>query len=243
MSRILVINPNSSTPCGDGISAALDPFRFPGGPRLDVVTLADGPPGIYSWQDWHAAVEPLCRIVAADAAGETRADAYVIACASDPGIDAVRALTPRPVLGVFRCAVASALAQAERFGVVALAEASKGRHLLALRSMGVEPRLAGEIAMNVSLESLLDAEAARERLIATAGALVDAGAGVVILGCTGMSGHRAAMEAAIGVRVIDPCQAAAALAIGLMGGAASSVAREKSMRRAKPAGPPLRPAR
>ncbi len=222
MAQILVVNPNSSRACGDGISAAIAPFRFPGGPRLDVVTLADGPPGIYSWRDWHAAVEPLCRAVeSADA------DAYVIACASDPGIEAVRALTSRPVLGVFRCAVAAALLRADRFGVIALVDASKGRHLLALRSLGVEGRLAAEIAMNVSIDTLLDEQAARKSLIETARALVEAGAGAVILGCTGMAGHRAAIEAACGAPVIEPCQAAAAQAIGIvMASAPMSAARQ-----------------
>ena len=217
MARILVINPNASRACGDGISAALEPLRFAGGPLLDVVTLEDGPPGIYSWRDWHAAVEPLVRCVS-----RTEADVYVIACASDPGIEAVRACTTRPVLGVFRCAVASALVQAERFGVIALVEASKGRHMLALRSLGVEARLAAEIAMNVSIEALLDPLLTRSRLIQTASLLVQAGAGVVVLGCTGMAQHRAAVEDAVGVPVIEPCQAAAALAIGIVGAATAT---------------------
>jgi Asp/Glu/hydantoin racemase len=38
----------------------------------------------------------------------------------------------------------------------------------------------------------------------------------VILGCTGMAGHRAAIEQAIGVPVIEPCQAAAAQALGIV---------------------------
>jgi Asp/Glu/hydantoin racemase len=36
---------------------------------------------------------------------------------------------------------------------------------------------------------------------------------VVILGCAGMAGHRSAVEEACGLPVIEPCQAAAALAI------------------------------
>ncbi|MBN8925998.1 MAG: Asp/Glu racemase [Rhodospirillales bacterium 69-11] len=209
MARILVINPNSSRPCSDGIDDALAPFRFPRGPSFDVVTLAEGPPGIYSWQDWHAVVDPLCRFVARETA-----DVVVIACASDPGIEAVRAVTPVPVLGVFRCAVAAAVARTERFGVIALVDASKARHLAALRTMGLEQRLAAEIAMNVSIDTLLDPDAAREHLVATARDLVAQGAGAVILGCTGMAHHRAAIEAACGVPVIEPCQAAAAQALG-----------------------------
>ncbi|HTI84715.1 MAG TPA: aspartate/glutamate racemase family protein, partial [Acetobacteraceae bacterium] len=120
MARILVVNPNSSIACSDGITAALAPFRLPGAPEFHVVTLREGPPAIYDWRDWHGVVEPLCRLVEREPA-----DAYVIACASDPGIEAVRATTTRPVFGVFRSAVAIATARAERFGVVAIVDASK----------------------------------------------------------------------------------------------------------------------
>jgi Asp/Glu/hydantoin racemase len=208
MARILVINPNRSADCTAGIDAAVAGFRRPGGPAIDVVDLPEGPPAIYSWRDWHAAVEPLCRRVERETA-----DVYVIACASDPGIEAVRALTPRPVLGVFRSAVAAAVARAERFGVIAIVDASKARHMAALRAMGLEARLAAEVALNVKMETLLDPEAARARLIDAARACAAAGAGAVILGCTGMAHHRAIVEREAGVPVIDPCQAAATLAL------------------------------
>jgi Asp/Glu/hydantoin racemase len=208
MARILVVNPNSSEPCSAGIAAAIAPFRHPGGPEFEVVTLREGPPAIYSWQDWHSVVGPLCRLVQHQAA-----DAYVIACASDPGIEALRAATPRPVLGVFRCAVAAAVARTERFGVVAIVEASKARHLAALRAIGLEARLAAEVALNVTMETLLEPETTRTHLVAAARACVQAGAGAVVLGCTGMAHHRAAVEDAAGVAVIDPCQAAAAMAL------------------------------
>ncbi|MGE0223878.1 MAG: aspartate/glutamate racemase family protein [Acetobacteraceae bacterium] len=209
MARILVVNPNCSPDCSAGISEAIAPFRFPDGPALDVVTLAEGPPAIYSWRDWHGVVEPLCRLIE-----RTPADVYVIACASDPGIEAARASTDRPVLGVFRSALATAAARAERFGVIAIVDASKARHMAALRAMGLESRLAAEVALNVTMETLLRPEAARARLIAAGQELARAGAETVILGCTGMAHHRAAIEDAVGLPVIEPCQAAAALALG-----------------------------
>ena len=211
MTRILVINPNSSTACSAGISAALAPFRLPGGAVFDVATLAEGPPAIYDWQDWHGVVGPLCRLIEREAA-----DGYVIACASDPGIEAARAVTPLPVFGVFRCAVAAAVARAERFGVIAIVEASKARHAAALRAMGLEGRLACEVALNVSMETLLQPDAARARLIAAARECVAAGAQTIILGCTGMAHHRRATEDDAGVPVIEPCQTAAGIVLGAL---------------------------
>ena len=208
MARILIINPNRSQACTAGIDAAIAPFRNPSGPALDVVDLPEGPPAILSWRDWHSVVEPLCRRVEHDPA-----DAYIIACASDPGLEAVRAATTRPVIGVFRAAVAAAITRSERFGVIAIVDASKARHMAALRAMGLEHRLAAEIAMNVAMDTLLDPIAARAGLIAAAQSCVAAGSGAVILGCTGMAAHRAAIEAACGAPVIEPCQAAAAMAL------------------------------
>jgi Asp/Glu/hydantoin racemase len=40
------------------------------------------------------------------------------------------------------------------------------------------------------------------------------GADVIVMGCTGMVRHRRPLEAALGVPVIDPTQAAVAMAIG-----------------------------
>jgi allantoin racemase len=221
MARILLINPNRSTDCTAGIDAAVACFRHPGGPAIDVVDLPEGPPAIYTWRDWHAVVEPLCRRIereSADAPAHVPVDVFVIACASDPGIDAARATTPRPVLGVFRSAVAAAVAHAERFGVIAIVDASKARHLAALRAIGLEGRLTAEVALNVSMETLLEPATVRASLIEAAKTCIAAGAGTVILGCTGMAHHRASVEAAVGVPVIEPCQATVALALATVAG-------------------------
>jgi len=208
MHRILVINPNSSHACSAGIDAALAPFRWRGGPSFDVATLAEGPPAIYDWRDWHAVVDPMCRLIAREPA-----DVYVVACGSDPGIEAARAVTRQPVFGVFRSAVAAAVARAERFGVIAIVASSEARHRAALRAMGLEARLAAEAPLNVSMETLLEPVTARARMAAAAKLLTEAGAETIVLACTGMAHHRAAVEDAAGVPVIEPCQAAAAQAL------------------------------
>lgn len=211
MARILVINPNSSGPCSAGIDAAVDRFRLPGAPAIEVATLREGPPEVATWQHWHAVVGPMCALIEREPA-----DAYVIACASDPGIEAARAVTRQPVLGIFRSAVATAVARAERFGVIAMVDSSIARHAATLRAMGLESRLAGEVPMNLPMETLLDPVAARAGLVRAAETLRAMGAETLILGCTGMAHHRAAVQEAAGVPVIEPTQAAVALAIGAL---------------------------
>jgi allantoin racemase len=208
--RILFINPNRSAACGAGIDAALAPFRAPGHPALEVVSLPEGPPAICSWADWFAAAGPILACIARE---EARTDAFVIACASDPALPAAREATRRPVFGMFSAAVAQALALAGAFGVIALARASVARHALALAQLGVERRLAAEIPLDVSMETLLDPVAVRSRMASAGRDLAAAGAGAIVLGCAGMAHHAAAIEDAAGIPVVEPAQAAAAAAL------------------------------
>lgn len=85
-----------------------------------------------------------------------------------------------------------------------------------MRAMGLEARLAGEVALNVSMDSLLDPGAARSALITAGKELAAMGAETIILGCTGMAHHRVALREAVGLPVIEPSQAAVALAVGLI---------------------------
>lgn len=207
--RILVINPNSNQAVTAGISAALDEFRQPSGPEIDCITLSDGPFGVESQADIDA-VAPLLR-QAVEARDDY--DAYIVACYSDPGLQACRTATDKPVYGIQESAVSAALAQAPAFGVAAIAEASIKRHLVYLDSLGASGRLAGERPLNMSVAQTGD-DQTLPRLIEVAIELRDEdGAGVVILGCTGMARHRVPLQAAIGIPVIDPTQAAVARAL------------------------------
>ncbi|MGF1554341.1 MAG: aspartate/glutamate racemase family protein [Paracoccaceae bacterium] len=206
---ILVVNPNSNEAVTEGLDAALDPFRAPGRPAIECLTLAEGPFGIESQLDADAVILPLARLV------ERRADAsaVVIACYSDPGLDACRSVTRAPVLGIGEAGIMTALARADRFGVIAVAEGSIPRHLRALRRMGVLERLAGERAAGLSVAESAG-EAAFERLATVGAALVGDGARAVVLGCAGMARHRAALEDRLDIAVIDPTHAAVAIALG-----------------------------
>lgn len=206
--RILVINPNASLACTQGIAAALAPLPLPAGLALEVTHLPEGPPAIGSWEDWHSVALPLCRLVEREPAA-----AYVIACVSDPGLEAVRAATRRPVLGMFRCAVAAAITRAERFGIIGFVAASQARQRRALQAMGLEERLAAWAPLDLPMEVLCDPVAPRARIAATAQRLAEQGAEAIILGCTGLAGHAALVGDAAGLPVIEPCEAAGAMAL------------------------------
>jgi len=208
--RIRVINPNSDEAITRGIDEALDPLRFEAGPEIVCSTLAEGPLGIENQQHVESVTLPLRKLVEFDNAS----DAFVIACYSDPGLHVCREGTERPVFGIAECGVLTALARAERFGVIAILQRSIARHMRYLRQMGLMDRLAGERPLELSV-----AESASEttlpRMIEVGRALKDQdGANAIVMGCAGMARHRKPLEDALGIPVIDPTQVAVTMAIG-----------------------------
>src|ERR1700761_5358633 len=209
--RILVINPNSNQLVTEGLEQALRPLDFAGGPEIVCTTLAEGPYGVESQADADSVVMPLRRLVEAD----NSSAAFVIACYSDPGLHACREATDRPVFGIAECGVLTALARADSFGVIAIAQRSIRRHVRYLRQMGLMDRLAGERPLNMSVAETASGEGTLSKMIEVGRALKEQdGAGAIVMGCAGMARLRRGLEDALQIPVIDPTQAATAMAIG-----------------------------
>jgi Asp/Glu/hydantoin racemase len=209
--RIMVINPNSNRVVTSGLAEALKPLAFADGPEIVCETLAEGPFGVESQADVEAVALPLRRMVEAD----TVSAAFVIACYSDPGLHVCREGTPRPVFGIAECGVMAALTRADRFGVLAIAQRSIPRHLRYLRQMGLIDRLAAERPLDMTVAETASGEGTLAKMISVGRALKDEdGAGAIVMGCAGMARHRAPLEQALGIPVIDPTQAAVTMALG-----------------------------
>ena len=146
--RIVVINPNSNQTVTEGMAEGLKPLLISGGPEIECITLEEGPFGIESQEDVDAVVFPLRECVS----NIEKADAYVIACYSDPGLDVCRKATRKPVFGIQESGVLTALSQGNKFGVIAITDGSIKRHLRYLRQMKVMERLAKERSANLSVE-------------------------------------------------------------------------------------------
>ncbi len=209
--RIVVVNPNSNEAVTRGLDEALRPLAFAEGPEIVCTTLAEGPYGIETQADVESVAMPLRRLIESD----NGADAFIIACYSDPGLHVCREGTDRPVFGIAESGVLTALARAETFGVIAIKQRSIRRHVRYLRQMGLTERLAGERPLEMSVAETASGEGTLDRLIDVGRELRDEdGAGAIVMGCAGMARHRRALEEALGVPVIDPTQAAVAMALG-----------------------------
>lgn len=211
--RILVINPNSNEAVTEGLRQAVKPLTYADGPEIVCETLAEGPFGIETQEHVESVTLPLRRKV--ESAND--ADAFIIACYSDPGLFVAREGTSRPVFGIAECGVLTALARADRFGVIAIKSRSIPRHIRYLRQMGLMERLAGERPLEMSVAETASGEGTLARMITIGRELKDLdGAGAIVMGCAGMARHRKPLEDALGIPVIDPTQAAVTMAIGTL---------------------------
>jgi Asp/Glu/hydantoin racemase len=81
--------------------------------------------------------------------------------------------------------------------------------------MGLMDRFAGERPLEMSVGEAATGDKTLDRMVEIGRDLRDHdGAGVIVMGCAGMARHRRPLEQALGIPVIDPTQAAVAMAIG-----------------------------
>lgn len=209
---IYVINPNSSQHVTDGINHAVDPMRAMSSVKIEARTLAEGPPGIETQAHVDGVIGPM---LAHCAALEEGASAFVVACYSDPGLAALREQSARPVLGIAEASILTAMTMGQRFGILSILSRSIPRHMRYVGAMGVMDRLAADMPLELGVLDLQDRTRTFERLKTVGTSLRDtAMADVVILGCAGMTAFRTDLEEYLSIPVVEPCQAAVAMAIG-----------------------------
>lgn len=209
---IYVINPNSTERVTRELDAALAPLRMAGGPAIECVTMAKGPPGIQSQRDADGLVPDLLALAASL---EDAARAFVVACFSDPGLHALREQSRRPVLGIAECGILTALTLGHRYGVIAMMRSSIARQLRYIGAMGAGERFVGNLPVELGIAEMANERVTLDRLIAVGRELRDARqADVLVMGCAGMARFREPLERALAVPVVEPAQAAVAMAIG-----------------------------
>jgi allantoin racemase len=213
--RIHVVNPNTTASMTDKIAAAA---RAVAGSATTVTATQPefGPASIEGYYDEAFAVPGLlARIAEADA---TDADAHVIACFDDTGLDAARTLARAPVVGIGEAAFHLASLVAGKFSVVTTLARSIAAIEYNLVRYGLASRCARVRAADVPVLSLEEANSpARTRIDAEIEtAKRDDGAEAIVLGCAGMADLAATLTRAHGLPVIDGVAAAVVLAEGLV---------------------------
>jgi Asp/Glu/hydantoin racemase len=99
-------------------------------------------------------------------------------------------------------------------GVIAILDTSIPRHRRAYRAMGVDGRIAGEIALGIPVVELADERRTYDRMVAVGRALRDGhGADALVMGCAGMAQYRERLQDELGLPIVDPTQAAVGMAV------------------------------
>ncbi|WMS41086.1 aspartate/glutamate racemase family protein [Acuticoccus sp. MNP-M23] len=214
--KIHIINPNSTASMTDKIAAAARGIASPG-TQIIATNPSGTPASIEGFADEAVSVPPLLDEIRNGT--EAGADAFVVACFDDPGLNACREVTDRPVIGICEAAMMTASILAARFSVVTTLPRAipiiedladhygMGRRCRRVRSAEI-PVLA--------LEDEGDAAAQKVRAEVLKSVAED-GAEAVILGCAGMADLAAALTEEAGVPVIDGVIAATKMAEALAG--------------------------
>jgi allantoin racemase len=212
--RLNIVNPNTSVAMTQTIAAAAARAARPG-TTIRAVESAFGPASIEGPYDGALAVPGLLERIAQGEA--ERADAHVIACFDDTGLDAARALAGAPVVGIGEAAFHVASLLAHRFAVVTTLARSIPVIEVNLMRYGLDRRCARVRAADVPVLALAEEGSnARARIAGEiAQALDHDGADAIVLGCAGMADLAASLSAEFSVPVVDGVAAAVALAESL----------------------------
>lgn len=218
MIRIAVINPNTTTSMTATIADAARRVAA-AGTEITAITSSMGPVSIEGYYDEAFALPGLLREIAA--AERTGAQAAVIACFDDTGLDAARAMATIPVIGICEAALATAAFIAKRFTVVTTMERSR----VPIEELAHRYGMAGRArirAANIAVLALEDPNSgARDRLRnEIVRAIGEDNAEAIVLGCAGMADLARTLQAEFGMPVIDGVgaavkQAEALVALGL----------------------------
>ena len=209
MQRIVVINPNSTESVTQAMEASISQGHWAHDVEVVFTTLSGAPPGIETQEHIDSVIEPSIKLMNA-----YPADAYVIGCFSDPGLEEMREASDGLVFGIGESSYFFASEFARPFGIISIVELSIGRHLKKLKELGLDGHLAGDRAMKGGTKCV-GSEGTFKQLIDLGSKLRDLdGAKSIVLGCSSLGQYRPELESLMRIPVIDPTQIAVSRAVG-----------------------------
>ncbi len=204
--KICIINPNSSEDMTQVIER--NAKRFAGDIEIECVRNESAPPFIGSYEDIQESIPGMVKIVKER---QKDCDAFIVACHSDPGLDVLKEISNRPVVGICEASVKLATMLGHSFSVISTGQRPIPNKKALCKKYGVESSLASVVG-----PSSLRADWHSEESFIESGrrAIEEDGAEVLVLGCAGMGHITEKMEQALQVPVLDGVVCALIVASG-----------------------------
>ncbi len=198
--RILVVNPNTTAGMTANIAVAARRIAAPG-TEIVALTSPHGPASIEGYYDEAMSLAGLLQAVreAEDY------DAVIIACFDDTGLDALRCLTDKPVVGIGEAGYRMAAMLCNKFSVVTTLARSVPALEHNLMRFGMYRQCQRVRSSDVAVLELEHANPdAYKKIEDEIGrAIAEDRAEAIVLGCAGMADLAAAMSERFGVPVLD----------------------------------------
>ncbi len=201
--RIMVINPNSSQEMTDSICKVLERVKR-SDTELTVVRTVGAPAAIQSASDIAQAIPPMLGLVLK--ANEEGYDAVILACFSDPGLEAAREQSDILVMGIEETALHVAAMLGHKYTILTPLSKRIPSKEQDVRRFKAESAMASVRALDLTVtETESNPELTKARILEVARKAVEEdGAEVIVLGCAGMVGYAKDVEQQLGVVVLDP---------------------------------------
>ena len=204
MTRLLVVNPNTSVEMTETIRRAAETAAAAIGVSVQTVCPSNGPESIEGRFD-----EIVSAYWTLDCVMQVVADydGVVVACyGPHPAIEGIREATCVPTMGIMEASVLYALPLGARFSIVTTSPRWQPLLVEGIKLLGVDSRCASVRSSGLAVLDLdrLPHEEVCARLAAEARLAVEIdGAEVILLGCAGMAGLHESVASAAGVPVVD----------------------------------------
>ena len=210
--RMLIVNPNTTESMTRKVEAVA---RSVARPDTEIIATnpTSGPASIQGFHDAATCVPHLLEVIRE----HTGADAVVIACFDDTGLDAARCAVDVPVIGIGEAAYHVASIVANKFSVITtLGRSVPGLETNLLR-YGLDRRCVKVMATEIPVLKLEENDPATLDKIKSAikETITNDRAEAVVLGCAGMTDLMDLLTRETGIPIIDGVTCAVTLAEGL----------------------------
>jgi len=212
--KIYVINGNTNLAVSEGIKKSAQEAAFPG-TEITMITPRMGPSTVEGYLDGQVSAVAVCDEVARY---HRDADAFVIACFSDPGLFASRDLTQKPILGIAEASMVTAVQLGHQFSLLTPLRKFKPILRGLVNQYGFLDRLASIRTIDFSVTEVAASKTRNEQAFLEAGhqAVYEDFAEVLIMAGAVMVGMEKVLSQKLNVPVLDPVKAAVSQAQALV---------------------------